>query len=296
MASLGQLVARLQPAEWVRLLGGPILESELRVASRRARTYVLRFLCAGVLFAIAFFGWLIAVASWYLTPVGRAETMAEFGLGTTMFILWFLVIAMTATGVAAATGIAAEKEAGTWAPLVGTALSDREIIHGKAVGAMARCLPFWIVPALHLLVCTIMGLVHPAALVQLGVLATGLIVFITALGLACSVYCRKTSSAVIATLAFGAVLWLVVPISNGVGMIGALYLHPVSQAVQVMEATTGSFVPWTLAGPKYGLCAFIPSVPSVLVATFFIGVTAAIHVFAGMGLLKVAMARVRRGL
>ena len=583
-ASLAQLAARLQPAEWVRVVGGPILESELSVASRRARTYIVRFVCAAALFAIAFFGWLIAVASWYLAPVGRFETMAEFGLGTTLFILWFLLavlppmalvmlsgsiggelyrrslavlmttpvtgrqivlgklggrlveillllaislpalsairgfggvdeayvaaglliilgacvfgasvslflsifsrsalgtigraalalgllyiglpimayvllshqatapaaglvsdlalhvnpywalaivteealdprataqglslplyclatfgmsavlvgisiplvrhiaivqvtgdtrlarrrarraaaagldeeaaaklrpvvgppvmwkelraavagirlrqlvgsgvalvalaalyavaagylaepgtqsvfiggyllIAMTATGVAAASRITAEKEAGTWQALVGTSLSDRDLIYGKAVGAVARCLPYWIVPGLHLLVCTILGFVHPVALLQLGMLAAGLIWFITALGLACSAYCRKTTSAVIATFAFGALLWGVVPISNGVGMIGALYLHPVAQAVQVMAATTGPEVPWTLLGPKYDLCSFAEPVPTVLTATFFIYIATAVHVILGQLLLRSAMKRARR--
>ena len=59
------------------------------------------------------------------------------------------------------------------------------------------------------------GVIHPVALVQLGILVAWITVFLCASGLYFSTRFRRTTTAVIANVALAAVLWAILPLLLG---------------------------------------------------------------------------------
>lgn len=162
----------------------------------------------------------------------------------------FVLIGLLTNTVFAATTIASEKESRSWPILLTTALTDTQIIFGKAVGVFRRCAPVWLLLIGHLLLFAIIGYMHPIALVQVLMIVISALVFLSGTGLYFSARLKRTTSAVVANLGTALGLWGIVPmllgmatsLSNNEDIAETILMaNPVVQIVVCMEGSAGSY-------------------------------------------------------
>jgi ABC-type transport system involved in multi-copper enzyme maturation permease subunit len=179
-----------------RVRGAPIVWKDLCISSFRARS---QGLFDAALWLIG--GGLALAAMTLSRPVRYGSFLAPI-----LVLQWLFLLRL---GVAAAGGIAREKEAHTWPVLLTTLLDDSEIIRGKALAALRRNLSL-LIPLLvlyllafffgrpgerdllHLVLCVGVPVVH----------LMGSVLFLLGVGLHAAARCRTTTAAV--TLTFGA--------------------------------------------------------------------------------------------
>ncbi len=164
-----------------------------------------------------------------------------------VYAMVLVLVATVTTAVLSATSITSEKEARSWPILLATTLNDSEILWGKAVGVIRRCSPVWLILFGHLIIFTVVGVLHPVVLLHVGMLMAWVITFLIGSGLYFSASLRRTTAAVLANLGLVATIWLIVPVVLGMAdadgrsieyYIGA---NPVIQAwVLVAGAADGS--------------------------------------------------------
>jgi ABC-type transport system involved in multi-copper enzyme maturation permease subunit len=126
----------------------------------------------------------------------------------------FVLLGLITNIALSATSITAEKESSTWPILLTTPLTDWQIIIGKAVGSLRRCIPFWLFLAGHLVLFTLAGYIHPVAFIHLAMIIAGLLVFLNGTGLYFSSRLKHTTAAVVANFALVLFLWLGVPLMS----------------------------------------------------------------------------------
>jgi ABC-type transport system involved in multi-copper enzyme maturation permease subunit len=162
--------------------------------------------------------------------------------------LLFIFIAVVCNTIFAATRITAEKESQTWALLLATPLSDYDILIGKGVSAFRRCLPVWGLLAGHLALFTLVGYIHPVAVLHLLIVAAWITCFITSAGLYFSARFRHTTAAVVATFSLMLGLWAAGPIVAGVlstatrserPFMDSMLANPMVQTEVVMAGAAG---------------------------------------------------------
>jgi ABC-type transport system involved in multi-copper enzyme maturation permease subunit len=187
--------------------GSPVIWKELRssVVGSRFVGFVTWLAAAGVL-------GLIYALTW--------QDVLRYSEGHTVFAVVLMALSLGVTAIITPTGIAREREAGTWPLLLATPLEASQIVAGKAVALVRRSLPVWSLLGLHLVLFTCLGRIHPAALAHVGILAASMLVLLTGSGLFWSTCVRKATWAVILNLAFCAAIWFVLPmfLSMGSGM------------------------------------------------------------------------------
>ncbi|MCX5677433.1 MAG: ABC transporter permease subunit [Planctomycetota bacterium] len=268
---------------WVslrRVFGPPVvwLETRRRVFRRRWMAVIVALVAVGIL---AF--------TYLATDRALREPVVRGLYGVALMTLGAL-----ATAVLAATAIAAEKESQTWPVLLCTPLTSREIVMGKAVGAARRSAPVWGLLALHVMVFVAAGWTPPVALLHVAMVATGLAAFVTGTGILFSVLLRKTTSAVVANVALGAVIWAVAPLlvllifewASGRSSAGelAICVNPAAQIVVALSQRGQEAYDWP--GPLHS--------SGLLDTTLMIGATAMVYLAAGVLCLAIASRRVRR--
>jgi ABC-2 family transporter protein len=114
--------------------------------------------------------------------------------------------------IAASSGIAHEKEAGTLTALLATPLGRWEIVLGKAAGAARRAAPTWVLLVLHVGIGMVASRpVHAdvAAATLLGGLGTA--VFCIGLGLCVSAHMSRATSAMAVAVSIAVGLFFIVP-------------------------------------------------------------------------------------
>ena len=166
------------------------------------------------------------------------------------YIVIFLLLGLLFTTVLPATCITLEKEAQTWPLLLTTAISDWEIVWGKFLGTVRRCLPAWWFLLGHVTIFALAGIIHPVGAIQLVILGAWVIFFLSGTGLYFSTRFRHTTTAVIANMALAAGLWAIFPLVLAIvlGILGAggdllsIYMdtNPVVHAVVITDATSKS--------------------------------------------------------
>jgi ABC-2 type transport system permease protein len=134
----------------------------------------------------------------------------------TAYVIIFTALGMLFTTVVPATCITTERESRTWPILLTTTVSDWNILSGKLLGVLWRCLPAWVLLFGHVLVFTLAGLIHPLALLQLVVLVAWILLFLASTGLYFSLRCRHTTTAVVANMALAAGVWGGMPLLLGI--------------------------------------------------------------------------------
>lgn len=166
------------------------------------------------------------------------------------YVLTFASLGILFTMVLPATCITSEKESRSWPILLTTTVSNWDILWGKFLGAGRRCLTAWMLLCAHVVVFVLMGVLHPIAMVQLGVLVAWIVIFLCGTGLYFSTRFRRTTAAVIANMALAAALWAIIPLLLALASalvradsdLLALYLdmNPFVHAVVITAATAHS--------------------------------------------------------
>ena len=99
------------------------------------------------------------------------------------FVLIALGLGLLSTVVLSATCITSEKESRSWPLLLATTLDNRAILIGKWAGILRRCLPAWIWLFGHVIIFSLAGFIHPVAILQIGCMAIGTLIFLSGSGL-----------------------------------------------------------------------------------------------------------------
>jgi ABC-type transport system involved in multi-copper enzyme maturation permease subunit len=182
---------------------GPILHHEMMLGSRRSRQYFFRWIYAG----------------WLVLQVAFACLLGAFGSGTPdtarYFIRWFVVqqifLVILATPAFVAGAITDEKARGTLQYLLTTDVTSWQVIVGKLLG---RSFHVVVLALAGLPLFCFLGALGGLGPLQLLLLAAGVLLppllAVGAGSLLTSVWCRRTSDAVIGLYVIGALVLVAV--------------------------------------------------------------------------------------
>ena len=136
-AASTRFVPLLLSARW---LAGPILDKELRVASRQRRNYALRFLYVGLLTVFMVFVWLGATrGSGSSSAVFRASRMSEVGRGVTVMVVWLqFLTAQVLAAVLLSGAVSGEIRQRTLDALLVTPISSVQVVLGKFASKLVQ--------------------------------------------------------------------------------------------------------------------------------------------------------------
>ncbi len=220
-----------------RVVGPPVLWRECRLpllGKRRMLNLVAAIAVIGLL-------GLTYVLCYTHGVLGDRETQV-------MYMVVFFAVGMLFTTVLPATCITSEKESQTWPLLLTTSVSEGEILAGKFGGVLRRCAPAWLLLFAHVAVFTVGGIIHPLALLQLGLVVAWVLLFLGGTGLCFGLWLKHTTAAVIANMGVAAGLWAILPLLlalmigitrvNGDGFELYMDMNPFVQAGVVAMATT----------------------------------------------------------
>jgi len=167
-----------------------------------------------------------------------------------VYVTIFTAIGMLFTAILPATCITSEKESQSWPLLLATTLSDWHILFGKFAGVVHRCMPIWCLLFGHIIIFSLVGYIHPVAIVHFCILVTWIVVFLSGTGLYFSARFKHTTTAVIANFALAGVIWALAPIvllmivgiSGGdIDLVsGLMDTHPFFQAAIAIDGATDS--------------------------------------------------------
>jgi ABC-type transport system involved in multi-copper enzyme maturation permease subunit len=162
-------------------------------------------------------GLAITIATLFITyAVGARGKYLDEDYIHVCYVLMFITIGSIFNMVLSATCITSEKESRAWPILLATSMDDWQILLGKAMGVFRRCLPIWLLLGGHVVLFVLVRYIHPIAIVHLSMFVTGLIVFLTSVGIYFSARLRRTTSAVVAIFALALLLWAVLPTMLGI--------------------------------------------------------------------------------
>jgi ABC-2 type transport system permease protein len=184
-----------------RVTGPPVIWKELRfplLGRRKIATLIGIFIGLSMLFITY---WLCAQKH----SLDDEETHI-------LYAVIFLGLGILFTVVLASTCITSEKESRSWPLLLATILDDRDILFGKFVGILRRCLPIWIFLLGHVIIFSLADFIHPVAIIQMGILVAWIMVFLSGTGLYFSSRFRHTTTAVIMNFALAAAIWGILPL------------------------------------------------------------------------------------
>ncbi|MBN1974479.1 MAG: ABC transporter permease subunit [Sedimentisphaerales bacterium] len=182
-----------------------------------------------------------------------------------LYAVMFVIIGIIFNLVLSVSCITSEKESMAWPILLTTSLDDWQIVQGKALGVFYKCLPVWLLLAGHIFLFTIVGYINPIAFLQLLIVVSGLMIFLTGFGLYASSCFKRTTWAIIICFAFALVIWVFVPVSLRIvteiirnrelyrELSGIYYcINPIVQIGVVMDAAGGAYnANSSLTGLKY---------------------------------------------
>jgi ABC-2 type transport system permease protein len=135
-----------------------------------------------------------------------------------LYAMGFTCVGMLFTAIIPCACITSEKESRSWPLLLATTLGDGQILFGKLGGLLRRCLPVWGLLLGHVVAFSLAGVIHPVAIVQIGIVIASVVVFLSCTGLYFSSRFRHTTAAVIANFALAAALWLILPFVLALGV------------------------------------------------------------------------------
>lgn len=184
-----------------RIYGSPAIWRELRTPlfrGRRITALIAAFACLVVLFVTYYL--------WHMEDDLHQEEVHM------MYAAIFTALGMLFTIILPATCITSEKESRSWPLLLATTLSDWQIMFGKFVGVLRRCLPIWSLLFGHLILFILAGIIRPIAFIQMGILVAWIVTFLCGTGLYFSSRFKHTTAAVIANFALAAAIWALMPI------------------------------------------------------------------------------------
>jgi len=184
-----------------RVTGPPVIWKELRftlLGRRKIATFIGIFIGLSMLFI-----------TYWLCLEERILDDEETHI---IYAIIFMGLGMLFTIILPAASITAEKESHSWPLLLATTIDDRQILFGKFVGILRRCLPVWCILFGHVILFTLAGFIHPIAIIQIGILVAWIVVFLSGTGLYFSSRFRRTTTAVIMNFALAAAIWGILPL------------------------------------------------------------------------------------
>ncbi|MFC1792539.1 ABC transporter permease [Planctomycetota bacterium] len=187
-----------------RVAGPPIIWKELRspiFRRHKIRTCIL-----------AFIGLILLSGTYYLCV--KANVLDDEGTHAAYAVI-FMAVGMLFTIVLPATSITTEKESRSWPVLLATPLNDKDILLGKFIGALRRCFPAWLLLFGHIIAFSLMGFIHPLAIIQTGILVTWIVIFLSGSGLYFSSRFKHTTTAVSMNFGLVVVIWAILPLLMG---------------------------------------------------------------------------------
>ena len=205
-----------------RVVGPPIIWKELRspmFRHHKIRTFIFVFVT------------LILLSATYLL-CATENALDDEEVHVTYAII-FLGIGMLFTIVLPATSITTEIESRSWPVLLATPLDDKDILLGKFIGALRRCFPAWLLLFGHIIAFSVIGFIHPFAIVQTGILVTWIAIFLSGSGLYFSSRFKHTTTAVLMNFALVAAIWAILPLLMAiVGSINSPFKYEVRVLVE----------------------------------------------------------------
>ena len=189
-------------------LAGPILVKELRVASRRRRTYVLRFVYLAALTAFVAWAWVSEFRWWSMPTAYDVQKVSLIGQWITARIILFQFIALPAlTMLCLSTSITEEIQRRTLATLMTTPVSAFRIVLGKLLGQLLQVVLLLAISLPLMVVMRVFGGVPwEAVVIGLEVTLTTCI-FVGALTLLVSTFFRRAYVAVLVTVLVFLTAW-----------------------------------------------------------------------------------------
>lgn len=222
-----------------------------------------------------------------------------------LYTLLFILIGLIMTMVLSATSITSEKESRSWPILLATSMNDWQILLGKALAVLRRCLPIWLLLASHVVVFVLARYIHPIVMVHLFMLVAWLVVFVTGSGLYFSASFKRTTSAVVASFALALLLWAIIPMLLGLVTIitrdknpaeACMWANPVVQAVVIVGGACGRYSAGAgLSGLEY-YTFYGGDMLQVGPVTVILLVTAIVYIFVGFLFAWRAKRRFRRNI
>ena len=177
-----------------RVTGPPVMWKELiSRSSGREKIFVRTIIVTELVMIVAI----------YLFPYVAVE--AGMDEAHAAYVAIFMGLGALAVTVVPASSITSEKETRAWPLLLTTMVSDWEILLGKFVGVLRRCLPIWAV-----LLVYVWGMA-PEGMIQAAGLVVATTVFLCGTGFYVSSRLRQTASAVAANFIIAALIWGILP-------------------------------------------------------------------------------------
>ena len=223
-----------------RVTDSPVLWRELRapmIQGAGSRNSIIGFAVAIIALLITYW-------------ISAKEDCLDEAFTQVCYVLMFTVVGSVFTIVLSATSITSEKETRSWPILLATSMDDWQILMGKAIGVLRRCLPIWLLMAGHIFLFICIKYIHPIAIFHMLIFVTGLVAFLTGSGLYFSARFKRTTSAVIASFALVLVLWVILPSMLGIvsvfindyDVIGDFVsANPAAQLVILMDGSGGAW-------------------------------------------------------
>jgi len=150
--------------------------------------------------------------AWTYVHTWRGNAREEFH---TLYTVTFKLISLVGAAIYSAITITGEKEASTLEALLTTPLTARDIVYGKALGVVKRLWAVFALFFIHIAFFTMLGKVHPLALLYMLLLLPAPIFFLIGLGTFITAHVKRTTTAVVLNLAAALVLWAVLPLFAG---------------------------------------------------------------------------------
>jgi ABC-type transport system involved in multi-copper enzyme maturation permease subunit len=278
------MTRRCRPSWWA----GPILQKELRVASRRRRGYLLR--CGYVLLLTLYIAmvWISAVSFARSGAMSRAQ-MQVAAHTITRGIVWFQFFgAQAVVLILMSTAISEEVYRRTLGVLMTTPLSSRQVVRNKFLSRLFQVL-LLVAASLPLLaiIRVLGGIAWSYVVVSLCVTAAT-VIFVGSISLFFSALCRRAHLAVLASVLTVSFLFVLVPILTG-------------SSRQFMRWQISRFSPQPLFTVNpYLLLTHCPNLPTAAPGTVLAGTRAVVMccllLLSGAGLVLLGAERLVGGL
>jgi len=189
-------------------MAGPIFDKELRVASRRVRSYALRTVYAMALTGLIMVTWSSTVQSG--PAVVRASRMPEVAKTVTTAVTWLQFLAAQGLAVILlSSAIGEEVRKGTLSVLMTTPISSSQIVIGKLLSRMLQVLVLLAMSLPALAILRLLGGVPWGYVLAGGCITLTTALLAGALSLWLSTYYRYGSKAISAVLVIAAFLFIV---------------------------------------------------------------------------------------
>jgi ABC-type transport system involved in multi-copper enzyme maturation permease subunit len=210
-------------------LTGPIFDKELRVASRRRRNYLLRFVY------VAFFTFLLAMV-WTgalqgaTSSVYQSSRMAQAGLSIVAFVVWFqFVVCQVLAIIMLSTAISDEIYHKTLGVLMTTPVGSLQIVLGKLLSRLLQLVLLLAITFPLLAVVRVFGGVPWGFLVCAVCVTFTSLLFLGMLSLFFSIFNRRAYIVIINTFISATALYALLP------LLAALLLNDVVEPKRIMQ-------------------------------------------------------------